>query len=211
MKRQLLKFFALMSVATFCAASNEPATSAAETAKKDAAHRYSEDQKICADEQTSSRRMQCLRDAKDEYTKALSAAEAKAADTKPAADLRPAAEIKTSPSAAICNDCGKVTSVRVTEKEGETGAGGMIAGGVVGALLGRQVGGGRGKDVATIAGAAGGAYAGNKIEGKMKATKSWAVSVRFDNGSDRTFNFESDPGLMTGDSVKASGSTIVRR
>lgn len=206
MKRQFLGFLALMSVATVCAAGNEAATSAADAAKKEAANRYSEDQKICADESTSSRRMQCLRDAKDEYSRALNAAE-----TKPAAEIRPAAEIKARPGIPICHDCGKVTAVRVIEKKGDTGAVGIIAGGVAGALLGHQVGRGRGKDVATVAGAAGGAYAGNAIEGKMKATKTWAVSVLFDSGGERTFNFESDPGLMTGDSVKASGSSIVRR
>jgi len=206
MKRQFLRFLALMSVATVCVASNDAATSVSEAAKKDAANRYSEDQKICAEESTSSRRMQCLRDAKDEYSRALNAVEA-----KPAAEIRPEAEIKTGPSTPICNDCGRVTAVRVIEKEGETGAGGIIAGGVVGALLGNQVGRGRGRDVATLAGAAGGAYAGNKIEGKMKASKTWAVSVRFDNGGERIFNFDSDPGLMTGDSVKASGSSIIRR
>lgn len=206
MKRQLLKFLALMSIATVCMAGNEAATSASNAAKKEAADRYSEDQKICADETTSSRRMQCLRDAKDEYTRALNAAE-----TKAAAQSRPAAETKPGANIPICNDCGKVTAIRVVEKEGETGAVGIIAGGVAGALLGHQVGRGRGKDVATVAGAAGGAYAGNKIEGKMKASKIWAVSVRFENGGERTFNFESDPGMIAGDSVKASGSTIVRR
>lgn len=212
MKRQLLGFLALISVAAVCVASDEAATSAADAAKKEAANRYSEDQKICADEPTSSRRMQCLRDAKDEYTKALNVAETKpAAEAKPASEIKPVSEIKAGPGAPVCSDCGRVTGVRVIEKEGETGVGGMIAGGVVGGLLGHQIGRGRGRDVATVAGAAGGAYAGNKIEGKMKATKTWAVSVRFDNGSDRTFNFDGDPGLTAGDTVKASGSSIVRR
>ena len=210
MKRQVLRFFALLSFATACAASNEAANPALDAAKKEAANRYSEDQKICADETTSGRRMQCLRDAKEEYSRALNATE-----TKPAAETRPAADIKASPrppaSVAVCNDCGRVTAVRVIEKEGETGAAGIIGGAVLGGLLGNQVGRGRGRDVATVAGVAGGAYAGNKIEGKMKASKTWAVSVRFDNGSERTFNFESDPGLIAGDTVKASGSGIVRR
>jgi outer membrane lipoprotein SlyB len=206
MRRQFLGFLALITFATVCAASNEAGTSAADAAKKDAANRYSEDQKICADEATSSRRMQCLRDAKDDYTRALNAAEG-----KPAAEIRPAAETKASPPQQVCNDCGRVTGVRVIEKEGETGAAGIVGGAVLGGLLGNQIGRGRGRDVATVAGVAGGAYAGNKIEGKMKATKTWAVSVRFDNGSDRTYNFASDPGLVAGDPVMASGSGIVRR
>jgi outer membrane lipoprotein SlyB len=204
MRRQLLGFFALISFAAVCVASNEAGT--AEAAKRDAANRYSEDQKICADEATSSRRMQCLRDAKDDYARALNAAEGK-----------PAAEVRTSPpppppaNAPVCTECGRVTAVSVIEKEGDTGAAGMIAGGVIGGLLGNQIGRGTGRSVATVAGAAGGAYAGNKVEGKMKATKTWSVAVRFDNGSDRTYNFASDPGLVAGDPVMASGSGIVRR
>lgn len=200
MKRQFLMFLALISAATACVANDEAAKASYDAAKKKADYRYSEDQKICADESTSGRRMQCLRDAKEDHAKALAAAENKLA-----------AESKTGQSAAGCNDCGKVTAVRVAEKEGKAGPVGLIAGGVAGALLGHQVGKGTGKDVATVAGAAGGAYAGHKIEGKMKSTKTWAVSVRFDNGDERTFNFDHDPGLAAGDPVKAAGSSIVRR
>ena len=209
MIRKCLSVLALVSFATICNAANEPGTSVSDAAKKDAANRYSEDQKICADEATSSRRMQCLRDAKEDYNRALGVA-----DTKPATEIKPVTEVKASPPPpppVICNECGRVASVRVIEQEGKTGVGGMIAGGVVGGLLGHQVGKGRGRDVATIAGAAGGAYAGNKVEGKMNASKTWAVLVRFDNGSERTYNFDTDPGLMSGDTVKASGNGLVRR
>lgn len=41
---------------------------------------------------------------------------------------------------------------------------GTIAGAVVGGLLGNQIGGGSGKKLATVAGAAGGAYAGRRIQ-----------------------------------------------
>ncbi len=209
MKRQFLSALALMSFAAICTAANETATSVSDAAKKDAANRYSEDQKICAEESTSSRRMQCLRDAKDEYNRASGTV-----DTRPAADIKPVTpEVKASvpPPPPACTDCGRVTGVRIIEQEGKTGVGGMIAGGVVGGLLGRQVGKGKGRDVATIAGAAGGAYAGNKVEGKMNSTKTWAVSVHFDNGVDDTYNFESDPGLMAGAPVRSSGGGIVRR
>jgi outer membrane lipoprotein SlyB len=209
MKLKYLNVLAIMSFATICSAANEPGTLVSDAAKKDAANRYSEDQKICADEATSGRRMQCLRDAKDEYNRALGVA-----DTKPATEIKPAAEVKASvppPPPAVCNECGRVASIRVNEQEGKSGVGGMIAGGVIGGLLGNQVGKGRGRDVATVAGVAGGAYAGNKVEGKMNASKTWAVLVRFDNGSERTYNFDTDPGLMSGDLVKASGNGLVRR
>ena len=53
---------------------------------------------------------------------------------------------------------------------------GMVAGGVLGGVLGHQIGSGRGNTVATIAGAAGGAYVGNEVE-KNKNTKTyWSVA-----------------------------------
>jgi len=196
MKQRLLMLLALLCAATAHAANQDDY----DAAKKQADARYSEDQKLCADEGSSARRMQCLRDAKEEHTRALDAAQAK----------RSAAG-KPSPAAAACTDCGKVTAVRISEKDGEGSAVGMIAGGVAGALLGRQVGKGTGRDVATVAGAAGGAYAGNKIEGKMKKIKTWSVAVRFDNGDERVFNFDHDPGMAAGDPVKAAAGSIVRR
>lgn len=52
----------------------------------------------------------------------------------------------------------------VTKKEwGKNAVTGTVLGGVAGGVLGHQVGGGSGKDVATVAGAAGGAYLGNKV------------------------------------------------
>lgn len=157
------------------------------------AARYAEDKKLCAEETSSSVRMQCLRDAKAEYTKALAAAKTQGG------------------TAATAATVGKVTSVKVEEKEGEGGAIGTIAGGVAGALVGNQVGQGTGKDLATIAGAVGGAYAGHKIEGKVRTSKVWAVAVRFNDGVTKTYHFDHDPGFATGTAVKTSGETIVRR
>ena len=172
-----------------------------DAAKKQAAARWTEDKKLCAEEASSSARMQCQRDAKTVYTEALAKAKA---------EMDQAA--KAAKSATPCGaDCGKVASVDVSEKEGDAGAAGIIAGGVAGALLGHQVGKGTGKDIATVAGAAGGAYAGHKIEQKMKATKVWAVSVQYDNGNKKTFNFDKDPGLKAGDLVRNSGESIAKR
>jgi outer membrane lipoprotein SlyB len=104
-----------------------------------------------------------------------------------------------------------VVSVTVKEKAGDSGAVGLIAGGVAGALLGRQIGGGRGKDVATLAGAAGGAFVGDKIEKSVKATKVWEVQVQYNNGSKAAFSFDKEPGFAAGDVVINSGDSIVRR
>jgi outer membrane lipoprotein SlyB len=162
---------------------------AADAATAAAEKRYADDRKLCADEPSSSTRMQCLRDAKAEYDRAVGAAS----------------------DAKACVGCGKVLSVRVIEKDGEGGAVGLVAGGLAGALLGNQIGKGGTRDVATIAGAAGGAYAGKKIEEKARSTKHWQVAVRFDNGDEKTYSFDKDPGFSAGSEVRASGGGIVHR
>lgn len=104
-----------------------------------------------------------------------------------------------------------MVDVQVVEKKGEGSALGLIGGGVAGALLGNQIGAGRGKTLATIAGAAGGAYAGKKVEENVTATNVWQVSVRFDDGEEATYAFEQDPRFAAGDRVRKSGNTVVRR
>lgn len=191
-----------MKLTTYFGALLLTMTTAALAASDEAGVRYAADKKLCAEESSSSLRMQCLRDARAEYERALAAAKAEAvADTPPAR--------ATSPSS--CPDCGKVTGVRVVEREGKGSALGIIGGGVAGALLGNQIGGGSGKDLATIAGAAGGAYAGHTIEGKMNTTKVWSVQVRLNNGQQRRFEFGHDPGFAAGDPVRVDGGRLLRR
>lgn len=212
MKRQFWLWVAAMALAattsaTFAQAPAQitltPKAQYAADSKK-AQVRYAEDKKLCNDEASSTARLQCRRDAKAEYDKAVATAKAqlKAAT--------PVAQAKTTNGKLMCADCAKVLAVRVTEKEGEGSAAGMIAGGVAGAVLGHQVGSGVGKDLATIAGAAGGAYAGKKIEGKIKTQKIWNVSVQYENGNKGNFEFAQDPGFKVGDPVRKSGNSIVR-
>ncbi len=156
--------------------------------------RYEADKKLCADEEVAEARLQCRRDAQAVYEKALAASK----------------NVKASSQAAACSACGTVTTVKVNEKAGDSSPVGMIAGGVAGAVLGHQVGGGFGKDLATLAGAAGGAYAGKKIEEKMNTRKIWTVSVRYSNGTTAEFDYEQDPGFKAGDAVRKSGNVLVR-
>ena len=73
-----------------------------------------------------------------------------------------------------------------------------------------QVGGGRGKDLATIAGAAGGAYAGREVEKRVNTHKVWVVRVTFPNNEAATYEFAQDPGLKAGDGVRKSDKTVVK-
>lgn len=113
-------------------------------------------------------------------------------------------------SARQCANCGVVEAVNVIEVKGEGNYLGMIAGGLAGALLGHQVGGGSGKQIATVAGAAGGAFAGNEIEKRMKTTKHYEVITRLENGGTQAIPYETDPGYKVGDRVRVENGTLVR-
>ncbi|MBL8479972.1 MAG: hypothetical protein JNK59_11755, partial [Sterolibacteriaceae bacterium] len=127
MKTRLSLLFAATFLANLVFAADAPASAAEK--------RYAEDRKLCADESSSSARMQCLRDAKAEYDKTVGAG----VTAKPAV-------------AKTCEGCGRVVAVSVVEKDGEGSAVGMVAGGVAGALLGNQIGKGASRDIATLAG-----------------------------------------------------------
>jgi outer membrane lipoprotein SlyB len=169
-----------------------------DTAKREAQARYAEDRAICNDERNQGQRMKCLREAKSENTRMLADAKAQYGDQR------------GQRGNMACLDCGKVTAVNVSERKGESNALGMIAGGVGGAILGNQVGGGTGKKLATVAGAVGGAYAGKKIQENANSKKIWTVQVQYDNGNQASFDFEHDPQIQRGDRVKNAGQSIQR-
>ena len=108
---------------------------------------------------------------------------------------------------AACAECGVIESSRVIETRG-TGSGvGAVGGAAVGGVLGHQVGGGGGQDLATVAGAVGGAVAGNEVEKRVNAEKSYEVTVRFDNGSSRVFN-QSEQTWRMGERVRVIDGVI---
>ena len=109
----------------------------------------------------------------------------------------------------VCADCGKVTTVNMVEQEGEGSGLGAVAGGVVGGVLGNQIGHGTGRKIATVAGAAGGAYVGHQAEKSIKSTKRWDVAVRMDSGSTHMFSFDHEPMFRVGDSVKVRDGKLV--
>ena len=110
---------------------------------------------------------------------------------------------------AKCADCGTVEAVREIEQKGEGSWIGPVAGGVGGAILGKQMGKGTGKTIMTILGAAGGAFAGNEIEKRVSSKKHWEVSVRFDDGSVRTVSFDTQPTWRGGERVRYLNGALV--
>ncbi|TNV21997.1 glycine zipper 2TM domain-containing protein [Buttiauxella sp. B2] len=53
---------------------------------------------------------------------------------------------------------------------------GSALGAIAGGVIGHQFGGGRGKDVATVAGALGGGYAGNQVQGSMQERDTYTTT-----------------------------------
>jgi outer membrane lipoprotein SlyB len=95
--------------------------------------------------------------------------------------------------APICRECGVVEAMRTVPVEAKGGATGAVAGGVIGGYIGNQWGRGATRDIATVLGALGGAYAGNHIEKSIKEAKRYDLIVRFEDGSTRTFSSETPP------------------
>ena len=64
--------------------------------------------------------------------------------------------------------CEQVAVTKQVPVKDQNKVAGMAIGAVVGGLLGRQVGGGNGRRIATVVGAAAGAFAGNKQQERMQ-------------------------------------------
>lgn len=104
--------------------------------------------------------------------------------------------------AAICAECGRVQSISFVQEKGKGTGLGAVAGGVVGGVIGHQIGGGTGQTVATIAGAAGGAYVGNEVEKNKRTNAYWLVTLRMDGGETRSFHYTNQPTVREGERVK---------
>lgn len=78
---------------------------------------------------------------------------------------------------------GTVTEVREVEVKGKGSGVGVVAGAVVGGLLGNQVGRGSGNTLATVGGAVAGGYAGNEVEKNVKKSTLFKTTVKFEDGS----------------------------
>jgi len=108
-----------------------------------------------------------------------------------------------------CYTCGKVEAVNAIEQKGEGSGLGAVAGGVIGGILGNQVGSGRGRTAATVVGAGAGAYAGNEAEKYVKKTQRYDVVVRLEDGTSRTFAYQTEPAFRVGDRIKIVDGALV--
>ena len=105
-------------------------------------------------------------------------------------------------------DVGVVESVREVKEPGDAKGVGAIAGGVVGGVLGNKLG--KGKGLATVLGAAGGAFAGHQVEKHVRADKHWEIAVRLDDGAQRTLTSDAEPAWHAGDRVRIVDGKLER-
>ena len=113
--------------------------------------------------------------------------------------------------AAICRECAVIEEVREVEKAGQASGAGAVGGAVVGGVVGHQMGGGRGKDFATILGALGGGLAGNAIEKNAKKTVEYQIVIRYEDGTKGLFVQATPPSWRSGDKVRVINGVIQAR
>jgi len=110
-------------------------------------------------------------------------------------------EVRGVKLASICSVCGVVSDVRAETRDAPADAKGAVAGAVIGGLAGHGVGSGSGRTAATVLGALGGGVAGNAIEKKMNRVTVWTTTVVFKDGTVRSYERQTGPGVEPGDVV----------
>lgn len=110
--------------------------------------------------------------------------------------------------APVCNTCGRVESVQaIQQAEPATGVG-AVAGGVLGAVVGNQIGKGSGRTAATVLGAVGGGYVGHQVEQRSRTRTVYQVAIRMDDGSLRRFTRAQPPAVGTPVALQGKGYRI---
>lgn len=120
-------------------------------------------------------------------------------------ESRAATPLATQP-AAVCSTCGVVEGVREVKVKGEGSGIGAVAGGVLGAAVGNQMGKGNGRKAMTVLGAVGGGLAGHEVEKQVRSETVYEVRVRMDDGTLRTFTRKTAP--APGSRVTVEGNTF---
>ncbi len=114
-------------------------------------------------------------------------------------ETQPAFQV-SQPSSRI----GTVESIRSQTVQNNNATLGALGGALVGGILGNQVGQGSGRTAATVVGAAGGAYAGNRMASGSSLV--WVIGIRYDDGSLATIQQASSPAVRIGDRVRVSNN-----
>ena len=109
---------------------------------------------------------------------------------------------------------GVVESIQyVPATAAPTGIGaGAVIGGVAGAAVGSQIGGGRGNTAATVLGALGGAVVGNQVQqnSRVGTPESYNIAVRMDRGGTQMVAQDNPGDLRVGDRARIENGRVYR-
>ena len=111
--------------------------------------------------------------------------------------------------ARICANCGTVEAINTIQVKGDGSYIGLLGGGLAGAVLGNQIGDGRGRTAAQVLGAVGGALAGREIERNVKKETHYEVVTRLESGGTQTVTYDTLPPFKIGDRVRIEGNVLV--
>ena len=120
------------------------------------------------------------------------------------------AETPAAPPAPPCPVCGTVANVTSYQVQGQGTGLGAVGGGLLGAIVGHQVGSGNGNTAATVLAGVGGAFAGNAVEKNVRKTTRYKLEVTMADGSRRNFDYGSPPAFATGDRVRVENGQVLR-
>lgn len=111
--------------------------------------------------------------------------------------------ISTYSRPAPYSDEGIVRAIDVIPVSSRPSGAGAVLGAIVGGVVGNQFGSGSGRALTTIGGAVAGGVAGNAVEQRTRRDDEvYRVSVRFDDGSIRDFDYQQIGNLRVGDRVR---------
>ncbi len=116
--------------------------------------------------------------------------------------------VQTAQRAPVCGNCGQVESVQAVQQAEPASGVGAVAGGVLGAVVGNQIGKGNGRTAATVLGAVGGGYVGHQVEQRTRTRTVYQVAIRMDDGSLRRFTRAQPPAVGTPVTLEGKGYRI---
>lgn len=112
----------------------------------------------------------------------------------------------SSSASAAAATHGTVQSVQAVEVKGKGSGVGVVAGAVLGGLVGNQMGRGTGNTVMTVGGAVAGGYAGNEVEKNVKKHTVYKTTVKLDDGSVHEYTVSQQ--FAVGAKVQVSGKKL---
>ena len=132
------------------------------------------------------------------------------AEAGPAAQVAPAAPPAPPPAPPVQRgELGTVTAVTPLHTTKDPSGAGAVIGGVLGAAVGNQIGGGNGRKAATVLGAVGGAAAGHRIEKDRNTTVTgYRIDVQLDGGGSTSVTQDSSAGYSSGQRVRVLDGTL---